>query len=379
MPRKKSNMTPTGNNASSSFEEADKGNIIVTHFSTEVGPSTVPKNTHEVSIRMPEREEEESVGRSEGEDDDQTTQETEGELNDDKEILLVKSLRKMGIKPPKHFDPKKNRNFETWLERTDFHLAVNECADEHKTRAILFFLNDDFFEAAKYLGITKSTPYDEAKQKLKDYYAITETKEELVEKLNFRQQEKNESIQSFARNIKIIGHRAYPDGDLEILEKLLIKVFTNGLRDEKLKERVLLYKPNTLTEAAKYAQFSEAVVRVVHNGSYSACAASSNSVNTMNITNRGRRGQQCHSAPPFNNQRGRGGYYSRGQFGGRSFSRGRGIWTLHQNNSQFNNRVGGYYNNASVCGYRCFNCNRMGHIARKFRAPKQQYFQQRGV
>ena len=50
MPRKKNNKTPTGNNASSSLEEADKGNTIVTRSSTEVGPSTVPKNTHDVSI-----------------------------------------------------------------------------------------------------------------------------------------------------------------------------------------------------------------------------------------------------------------------------------------------------------------------------------------
>ena len=164
-----------------------------------------------------------------------------------------------------------------------------------------------------------------------------------------------------------------------MLEKILIKVFTNGLRDEKSRKRVLLYKPNTLTEAAKYAQFSEAVVRVVHNRSSSACAASSNFVNTMNITSRGRRGQRSHSAPPFNNQRGRGGYYFRGQFRKQSFSRGRGIWTSHQNNSLFNNRGGGYFNNASVHGYRCFNCNRMGHIARNCRAPKQQYFQQRSV
>ena len=58
MPRKKNNKTPTGNNASSSLDEADKGNTIVTRSSTEVGRSTLLKNTHEVSIRMPEEEEE---------------------------------------------------------------------------------------------------------------------------------------------------------------------------------------------------------------------------------------------------------------------------------------------------------------------------------
>ena len=128
-----------------------------------------------------------------------------------------------------------------------------------------------------------------------------------------------------------------------MLEKILIKVFTNGLCDEKSRERVLLYKQNTLTEAATYAQFSEAVVRVVHNRSSSACAASSNFVHTMNITSRGRRGQRGHSAAPFNNQRGRGGYYSRGHFRGQSFSKGRGIWTPPQYNSQFNNCGGGYF------------------------------------
>ena len=78
MPKTKSNKTITGNNVSSSLEEADKGNTIVTRSSTKVGPSTVPKiNTHEVSIRMPEGEDEESDKISEGEEDDQTTQETE--------------------------------------------------------------------------------------------------------------------------------------------------------------------------------------------------------------------------------------------------------------------------------------------------------------
>ena len=86
MPRKKNNKTPTGNNASSSLGDPNKGNTIVTRSSTEVGPSTVPKNTHEVSIRMPEGEEKESVEVSKGEDDDQTTQETERELNDEKKF-----------------------------------------------------------------------------------------------------------------------------------------------------------------------------------------------------------------------------------------------------------------------------------------------------
>ena len=107
MPKKKNNKTLTGNDASSFLQEADKNNTIVTRSSTKVGPSTVRKNTQEISIQMPEGKEEESVENAEGEDDEQATQETEGDLNN-KEITLVKSLRKMQLKPPKHFDRTKD-------------------------------------------------------------------------------------------------------------------------------------------------------------------------------------------------------------------------------------------------------------------------------
>ena len=52
--------------------------------------------------------------------------------------------------------------------------------------------------------------FSNAKQKLKDYFAITETKEELIDKLDLRRQKHCESIVLFARDIKIIAHKAYP-------------------------------------------------------------------------------------------------------------------------------------------------------------------------
>ena len=50
-------------------------------------------------------------------------------------------------------------------------------------------LDVNSFKAARHLNIKSDTPYLEAKQKLKDYYGVTETKEELREKLNLRVQE----------------------------------------------------------------------------------------------------------------------------------------------------------------------------------------------
>ena len=142
----------------------------------------------------------------EGDDEDYDQGDDEGQDSDDQEEKLIRALRRMGIKAQKHFDPKRGRNFETWLKRTEFHLEVIKCPEGEKTNALILLLNGDLFEASQYLGITPKTKFTEAKQKLKDYFAITETKEELTEKLDLRRQEPGESIESFARDIKPIGH-----------------------------------------------------------------------------------------------------------------------------------------------------------------------------
>ena len=60
---------------------------------------------------MPEGEKEESDQISEGEDDDQTTQKTEGEINDDSELSLIKSLRIIGNTTSKTLLQEKKQKF----------------------------------------------------------------------------------------------------------------------------------------------------------------------------------------------------------------------------------------------------------------------------
>lgn len=127
--------------------------------------------------------------------------------------------------------------------------------DDDKTGSLLLLLDVECFEVAKHLGIKVSTPFDEAKERLKAYFVITKTPEELREKLDLRRLEARESIESYARDIKLIKHRVYPKGNPELLEHILIKEFTSGLREEQSRERVILKNLKTVTEAAQYARF----------------------------------------------------------------------------------------------------------------------------
>ena len=108
-----------------------------------------------------------------------------------------------------------------------------------------------------------------------------------------------------------------------MLEHILIKQFVNGLNNEVSRERVILKAPKTLTEAAKFARFSESAVRVARN--HSAAPSSSSTVSSLGFRGRGSssgprgfasRGRK-QSVTRDNNFRGRGQGRSsgRGTFG----------------------------------------------------------------
>ena len=87
-----------------------------------------------------------------------------------------------------------------------------------------------------------------------------------------------------------------------------MQVFVNGLRDPTRREWVILFSPKTLTEAAKYARFSETAVRVAHRTPQAALT----SVNAMNSNQNNRNQPQRQSG---NNQfRGNNRTPSRGEF-----------------------------------------------------------------
>ena len=120
-------------------------------------------------------------------------------------------------------------------------MSVSKIPNDKRTSSLLLLFDTDSFEAARHLSIQDNTDFDTAKGKLKAYFAITET----PAKLDLRRQEAGETIESFARDIKLIEHRAYTGKDTELLEDIMIHVFIRGLRVEQSRESVLLVTQDT--------------------------------------------------------------------------------------------------------------------------------------
>ena len=306
-----------------------------------------------------------------GNEDEELSSEGDPKEEDDERAGLVKALRRMGIRAPKPFDLKRDRKFETWLDRTEYHLMVTKCPEEDRTACLLLLLDAECYEQAKHLGITGAMDFDDAKTKLRDYFAITETAEELREKLDLRKQEPGESIEAFARDVKLIGHRAYPNGDPALLEHILIKQFTSGLRDEKSRERVILKIPKTLTEAASFARFAEAAVRVAKNRSVTPAPVGSVAHGSRSSGYSGGGQNRNRSAPPdrgrsrSNSFRGRNTNFRKSD---NNPARSGSSNSQSSDQRRFDSREAG---DRSTRRVECYNCHKLGHIARECRAPRR--------
>ena len=297
------------------------------------------------------------------------------------------SLTKMGIRAPRSFDPKKDKNFINWLKRLDYHFGLIKLQEDQKTAALLCYLDSDAFEIANNLGIIGTTAYADACKLLKEQYAITETVEEMREKFSQRRQIQGETLDTFARDLRMLANRAFEKVQQDVLEILLIKQFIDGARDITTKERLMVKRPATLTEAVHFARLSEMAVTAAR-GSQSK-ASSVSSVSQFE----GQSSQRNYSPP--NRQQNTFGY-----------NQGNDDFGSYQGYNNFGNiqryNTGGYrtdfrgYNNQGnfnqstyrpqerfqyqASGYRsfqgkCFYCGRYGH---KETQCRQKFSQQRG-
>ena len=131
----------------------------------------------------------------------------------DGEDETLKSLCRTIIRAQKPYDTTREPNYDAWMVRVVFHMSVSKIDDDKRISSLLLLFDTNSFGDARHLGIQDNTDFETAKQKLKAYFAITETPEKRNQTFVVCRQEAGEMIESVARNIKLIGHRAYTGND----------------------------------------------------------------------------------------------------------------------------------------------------------------------
>ena len=116
----KLNQTPA--RAEASYSTAQAG---ADKTKSQTGPPTTSVSGPSIVTKPPQQYAETEVNDESGKqlegadeigENDEGNEEgstAKGQDNDGQEKKLIKALRQMGIKAPKHFDPKRDRNFET--------------------------------------------------------------------------------------------------------------------------------------------------------------------------------------------------------------------------------------------------------------------------
>ena len=142
-----------------------------------------------------------------GEARDSTAQSLSGPMRN---LALAAAVNSILSKAPRVFDNIKEKDFRAWSQRFVLHLQCSTLPEEAYTLALLNNLGSEPMQTATYLQISATTPFKDAMKRLMRHYSPRETLEELRSRFQYRRQEPNESIEDFARDLRIFSARAFP-------------------------------------------------------------------------------------------------------------------------------------------------------------------------
>ena len=272
-------------------------------------------------------------------------------------------LSNIGIRPPRVFDNKKENDFRSWVMRLERFMALANIPADRYTSILLLHLGSEPFATSRYLGLKDDLDYKEARTRLIQHYSPQEEPVELRSRFQMRMQEGNESLENYARELRVLAARAFPKATADMLDTLMVQQFVLGIRDVETKTRLILKKCTTLQEALNAARLSEIADKTGRSkriGGILAVGETATSQWTGPRANysshrgpgRGIQNKQNNwNQPSRSSTMSKPGYQ---QTGTNQYSpRGRGMGAFRRRDGQQTQFVGV-----------CFRCNRPGHIAR---------------
>ena len=248
-------------------------------------------------------------------------------------------------RPPEAFSGKSDEIFRSWLQRmTHYFKLCNAVDDGKKLSMLLMNLKGNAYVAAERLGCTAdNVTYQAAVDLLSEHFIPPENKAEYRMQFAGRDMKTGESVEIYARELRLLVSQAYPDFSAAAQEELAIQRFIKGIRTPITSQRIFLKECKKLSEAVGFAKMSETAFTL---NRAQRSVQSVSSVQNEPGTSSSSSAQQSSSSANFHS--------------GRPFRGGSG-------RPGFKNRGGRNNYNGPM---RCFNCNEVGH--KRYQCPQLQ-------
>ncbi|KAJ8946776.1 hypothetical protein NQ318_018985 [Aromia moschata] len=188
------------------------------------------------------------------------------------EVSSPVEISKIRMKPPQ-FDGKSSwvnylRQFEAAARANGWSLAV-------KATALTLALRGDATDILQTLSLEEQDDYHQLVKHLEMRYGQSHLEHVYHSQLKNRYQKSNESLQEFEADIARLVRLAYSSTPENVMERLAVQAFLDGLRDTETRQALTLARPSKLVdalaralefEAAKQSCRGQAKVRRVEEG-----------------------------------------------------------------------------------------------------------------
>ena len=147
------------------------------------------------------------------------------------------------------------------MRHLEQYFTLLNVGDGRKTTVLLYYLGDEASNTAFHLNITDATNYDAAKNALMQYFSPVETPEEIRTKFHQRYQGADETLEHFAMELRVLSSKAYPTMGPDELEEMSKQQFILGVRNNAIREKLIVQRPAKLKDAIEYGRLLEVANR----------------------------------------------------------------------------------------------------------------------
>ena len=179
------------------------------------------------------------------------------EKSNNQEIDVTKQTDAVRIqmKAPQ-FDGKSSWN--NYHRQFEAAARANRWSHTEKALALTLALRGEATDILQTLNSQEQEDYDLLVKHLELRYGQTHLEHVYHSQLKNRNQRANESLQEFEADVARLVRLAYPATPENVMERLAVQAFLDGLRDHEMRQALILARPNKLVDALARALEFEA-------------------------------------------------------------------------------------------------------------------------